>query len=262
MENVGENVEKAIENVEEIVEKAVESAGEVAKKEINKEIKKHPKRSTLTFILLFTLIIAFIGALAQQNWGTMIFIFVISLLIFLPLTIGKLSKIDIPSQLEVFAVLFIYATLFLGELQNYYATYWWWDILWHTSSGLAFGILGFFILYVLYKAEKIKTSPKVVAMFTFTFALSIGALWEIVEFTIDHTLGPISNNVFMQGSLVDTMYDLIVDSVGGLFSAVMGYLYLKKDSGIVVKSMTKELKKDNPGLFNKKTKKEQKDKRP
>jgi len=52
--------------------------------------------------------------------------------------------------------------------------------------------------------------------------------------------------------LVDTMKDLIVASIGALFSAVMGYLYLKKDSGIVVKPMTKELKKDNPELFKNK----------
>jgi hypothetical protein len=46
------------------------------------------------------------------------------------------------------------------------------------------------------------------------------------------------------------MKDLIADSIGALFSAIMGYLYLKIDSGIVVKSMVKEFKKDNPRFFN------------
>jgi len=223
----------------------------IVKKAIKKEIKKHPKRSTLTLILLFTLVVAFVGALRQYNWVSMLVIVIISLLICLPMVVGKLSKINIPLQLEVFAVLFIYASLFLGELKNYYAVYWWWDILLHTGSGLALGLIGFIILYILYKTKKIKTSPKTIAMFTFAFALAIGALWEIVEFTIDSTFGSISNNVLMQGSLRDTMWDLIVDSIGALFSAVMGYLCIKRESGIVVKPMVKEFKKDNPKFFKK-----------
>lgn len=245
--------------MENVVKKEIKREIKVVGKGVKKEIKKHPKRNTLTFILLFTLIVAFVAAFNQQNWVSMIFIVVISFLIYVPMIIGKLSNIDIPFPLEVFSVLFIYATLFLGELKNYYVKYPWWDTLWHTSSGLAFGILGFIILYVIYKSGKVKTSPKMIAMFSFTFALAIGALWEIVEFTIDSNLGPISNGVLMQTQvngcgLADTMKDLIVDAIGGLFAAIMGYLYLKKDSGIVVKPMAKEFKKDNPKLFKKKSK--------
>ncbi len=224
---------------------------------VKKEIEKHPKRSVVTIILLVTLVIAFFAALKQSNWISMLMIVIIGALICLPAVVGKLSHIDIPPSLGIFAVVFIYATLFLGEFNNYYAVYWWWDVLLHLSSGLAFGIIGFFILYVISKAGKIKAGPKVIAMFVFAFALSIGALWEIVEFTIDSTFGPISNNAFMQTvvngcGLVDTMKDLINDSIGGLFSAVMGYFYLKRDSGIVVKPLTKQFKKDNPRFFKKK----------
>src|SRR3989338_1264982 len=221
---------------------------------VEKEITKHPRRSVLVIILLITLIVAFIGALMQQNWVSMIFILVIAALIFLPTVIGRLSKIDIPVALEIFAVLFIYATLFLGEVKDYYVKYPWWDTLWHTSSGLAFGILGFIILYVIYKSGKIKASTKIVAMFAFAFALAIGALWEIVEYTLDITLGTSMQTVVNGSGLADTMKDLIVDSLGALFSSIMGYFYLKRDSGIVVKQVTKEFKKDNPRLFRKKSK--------
>jgi uncharacterized membrane protein YjjP (DUF1212 family) len=228
--------------------------------EVKGEIEEHPKRSVLTIILLFTLIAAFFGALVQHNWVFMLITFVTSILICLPMIIGKLSNIDIPLPLGIFFVLFIYASLFLGELKNYYAAYWWWDMLLHGTAGIAFGIIGFIILYVLYKTEKIKTSPKMVAVFSFAFALTIGVLWEILEFTIDSTLGPISNNVPMQTvvngcALVDTMKDLIVDAIGALFSAVMGYLYLKRDSwGVLVKLTAKEFKKDNPRFFRKRKK--------
>ncbi len=215
---------------------------------VKQEIKKHPKTSILTFVLLLTLVVAFVGALRQHNWIPMLMIVVISILICLPRIIGRLSNIEIPAKLGVYIILFIYTTLFLGELKNFYVRFWWWDVLLHISSGLAFGIIGFIILYILYKAEKIKTSPKIIAMFSFAFALAIGALWEIVEFTIDYNFG----TSLQGGSLVDTMKDLIDDSIGALFSTIMGYLYVKKESGIVVKPMIKEFKKDNPKLFEKK----------
>ncbi|MCX6748749.1 MAG: hypothetical protein NT076_04020 [Candidatus Pacearchaeota archaeon] len=219
---------------------------------LQKEIKKTPVRSSLTFILLGTLIVAFIEALRQYNWVLMLMIVIISVLMYLPKMVSKLSHINIPLPLGIFVIIFLYASLFLGELKNYYAAYWWWDIVLHTSSGVAFGIIGFIILYILYKTEKIKTNPKTIAMFTFAFAFAIGALWEIVEFTIDSTLGPISNNVLMQGSLKDTMGDLIVDALGALFVAVVGYFYIKNESGIVgivINPITKKFKKDNPRFF-------------
>lgn len=223
---------------------------------VKKEIKKHPKRAALTIILLITLIPAFFEALIQHNWTSLLLLIVISVLICLPVIVGKLLKIDIPLPLAIFAIAFLYASFFLGEFNNYYIKFWWWDILLHTSSGLIFGIIGFIVLYVLYKAKKIKTSPKMIAMFSFAFALAIGALWEIGEFTVDSVLGPLSNNALMQTvvngcGLTDTMKDLIGDSVGALFTAIMGYLYLKWDSGILVKSAAKEFKKDNPRFFNK-----------
>ncbi len=224
---------------------------------LKKEIKKYPKRSVLTLILLFTLLAAFVVALFQHAWVYMLYIVIISVVICLPVAAGKFYKIDIPLPLSIFAVVYIYAALFLGSLNNYYAKFWWWDVVLHTSSGLAFGIIGFFILYVLYRTKKIRASPKMVAMFSFTFALAIGTLWEIFEFTADSIfgMGMQVGNFFgtsmLGGNLADTMKDLINDSIGALFSAAMSYLYLKRDSGIVFKPMVKEFKKDNPRFFKK-----------
>jgi uncharacterized membrane protein YjdF len=231
------------------------------KENIKQPSVKHTKRNILTFVLLFTLILAFVLALIQHSRAYLLMTIIISVLIFIPRIMGRLYKVDIPAPLEIYAVVFIYATLFLGEINNYYNTFWWWDVLIHISSGLAFGIIGFIILYMLHKSENIKTSPKTVAIFSFAFALAIGALWEIIEFSIDSIFGPISNNVLMQSGtfywtnihtgLADTMKDLIDDAIGALFSGIMGYLYIKRESGIVVKPIMKELKKDNPRFFKK-----------
>src|SRR3989304_7271830 len=209
------------------------------KNRVRKEIEKSPKMALLTLVLLLTLLVSFIGSLVLRNWTLMLFTLFIAVLICLPRFIGKWSNVIFPESLEVFVIVFLYATLFLGELKHFYAAYWWWDVLLHTVSGLAFGVMGFFILYILYKTEKIKTSPKVIAMFLFVFALALGALWEIVEFIIDQIFGTKMQSgkfydaVIQNCGLSDTMKDLIDDSVGALIAAIVGYLYIKKETGTV-----------------------------
>ena len=68
-----------------------------------------------------------------------------------------------------------------------------------------------------------ETKSWALGLIAFCFALSIGALWEIFEFTMDQVFG-----LNMQKSgLVDTMWDLIVDMGGALIGASAGFFWLK-----------------------------------
>ena len=79
------------------------------------------------------------------------------------------------------------------------------------------------MLFILYNTNKIKAEPFTIAIFSFSFALAIGTIWEIFEFGIDNFFG-----LNMQKSgLVDTMWDLIVNSFGALFTSIIGFIYLK-----------------------------------
>src|SRR5690606_30887329 len=99
----------------------------------------------------------------------------------------------------------------------------------HGASGFLLGILGFLLVYVLNEKEEIglDMKPGFVALFAFVFAVALGALWEIFEFAMDSAFG-----LNMQKSgLVDTMWDLIVDTAGALVMAVLGYGYLRTAGG-------------------------------
>ena len=143
-----------------------------------------------------------------------------------PVVLGEHFKVRIPPEFELCAVLFVMASLFLGEVQGYYLKFWWWDLVLHTASGFLLGIFGFLLVHVLNEKENIQLSlkPGFVAIFAFMFALGMGALWEIMEFTIDQLFG---TNMQKSG-LQDTMGDLIVDSIGALIIAIIGYFYLSK----------------------------------
>jgi hypothetical protein len=129
--------------------------------------------------------------------------------------------------MQIIMIIFAFASLYLGELQDYYYRFWWWDTMLHTFSGIILGLVGFILIYILNRDDHIDVvlSPIFIGLFTFTFAVSIGVFWEIFEFAMDSFLGM---NMQKTG-LVDTMWDLIADCIGGGIAAVYGYKYLKED---------------------------------
>jgi hypothetical protein len=178
----------------------------------------------LTLCLQSLLIVGIVAAIFQRQWLTAFATGLILLVTLLPLVAGRTLDVFIPPELEGLAVLFVFASLFLGEVHGYYLRFWWWDLVLHTASGLLLGILGFLLVYVLNEKPDlgIDMKPGFVALFAFMFSLGLGALWEIFEFWMDSAVG-----TTMQKSLRDTMFDLIVDALGALAIALFGYVYLK-----------------------------------
>jgi hypothetical protein len=178
----------------------------------------------LTLILKVILIAGALLELLKGDWLAAIATLGVVIITFLPVALGQRFNVRIPPEFELLAVIFVYASLFLGEVHGYYLKYWWWDSLLHTSSGLLLGIFGFLLVYVMNEKEDLQFSlkPSFVALFAFAFALAMGVLWEIIEFAADQTFG---TNMQKSG-LIDTMWDLIVDGLGAFTIAILGYGYL------------------------------------
>jgi len=189
--------------------------------------------SAIVFIQL-AFVTAFILAIHEKDWLTSFLALVALVIVWLPPIIEKNLKIHFPLEFGFILNLFIYASLFLGEQRGYYTAFVWWDVVLHMASAIALGFIGFLIMYSIYRTEKVKIPRVLIVIFSFCFAVSLGAMWEIFEFFMDSTIG--SN---MQASgLVDTMWDLIVDVIGSLIVALSGYFYIKqegKKSGVFKK---------------------------
>ena len=152
-------------------------------------------------------------------------------------------------EFEVSAILFVFASFLLGDIHGYYERFWWWDLLLHGSSGVLLGLAGFLLIYILNSEEKVHVNlkPFFVILFSFTFAIAIGAAWEIFEFAMDSFFG-----LNMQKSgLVDTMWDLIVDTGGALISSIGAYFYIKRGTPLV-DTVVKRFINENPKIFLKK----------
>ena len=179
----------------------------------------------LTICLQAVLLVGAVLAIWQARWQLALTTLTIVALTVVPFAVGRRFQITIPPEFEALAVVFIYASLFLGEVQGYYVRYWWWDAVLHTGSGLGLGIVGFLLVYVLneHAEADVFMKPGFIALFAFMFAVGLGAIWEIFEFAMDQIFG-----LNMQKSgLIDTMWDLIVDTVGALVISVAGWGYLR-----------------------------------
>lgn len=151
---------------------------------------------------------------------------------------------------------FTFASLFLGEIHDYYNRFWWWDIALHSSSGVLLGFIGFLLVHVLNETEDIgmHMKPGFVALFAFMFALGIGVLWEIFEFIMDSVFGMEMQKPMLgdPSGLTDSMWDLIVASAGALVISVFGYVFLKTGSeGSFIERFIHAFIKLNPRLFGK-----------
>lgn len=213
--------------------------------------KKDPLLEKFHFFFIWAARISFlvvlIIAISGGNWGNVALIIFAILLTYLAVAIEKRYAIDIPIEFEISVVVLIFGAIFLGEIQEFYKVFWWWDLILHAFTGLMVGLLGFIILLVLYKGKRINAAPITIALFSFSLAAAIGGVWEIFEFIMDQTFG-----LNMQKSgLMDTMWDIIVNNAGALITSIIGYIYLRVGEAPVMGSIVRRFKKENPALVKK-----------
>jgi uncharacterized membrane protein YjdF len=146
--------------------------------------------------------------------------------------------------------LFLYAAIYLGEVQSFYYRIPHWDMILHGFSGGMLGALAFSFVRLLNKSDRVEMylSPLFTAMFAFCFSMTLGIFWEIYEYSVDGLLGlnmqkfmaEDGTNFIGRAALNDTMQDVLTDAVGALFTSLVGYVSLKYKKGWVEKVLLKK----------------------
>lgn len=208
----------------------------------------------LTVGLQVILVLGAALAVWQGQWLTAFTTVAVIAATLLPLLLRHRFRVFVPPEFEALAVVFLFASLFLGEIQGYYVRFWWWDLALHTASGFLLGILGFLLVYILNETEHIEVHmrPRFVALFAFMFALGLGALWEIFEFSMDRLFGMNMQKAMLgdPSGLTDTMLDLTVDALGAAVIAVLGFGYLRtQGSDSFLEQWIERFIESNPRLF-------------
>ncbi len=158
-------------------------------------------------------------------------------LTYYPSILSKKFGVYLPKRLQLIITLFIFAAQILGEIGDFYEKISWWDTMLHTISGVILGLVGFLFVYLLNEKGNINVnlSPRFVILFAFCFALTMGVFWEFFEFGADRIFGYNMQNFRMPGEdgLVDTMCDLIVDTIGAIIACIGGYIYIKRKKDVL-----------------------------
>ena len=163
----------------------------------------------------------------------------------LPSLLKRTLNLVIPSKMMLLFAVFLYCAIYLGEVRAFYYNVPHWDTILHTLSGAMLGALGFSVINFLNKTDRVpmNLSPLFVVVFAFCFALALGVVWEIYEFTADALLHTNMQKFALESgeplvgrdALMDTMKDLIVDTLGALAMSIIGYISLKYKKGWVEK---------------------------
>lgn len=157
--------------------------------------------------------------------GSVVFVTVAALVLtFMPGHLAHRVGLRLPPSFLAAIALFVMASLYLGEVYDFYDRLWWWDLALHMGSAAGFGLLGFLLVFMLFEGDRYAAPPWAIGVLSFCLAMTVGTLWEVFEFAMDTAFG---FNMTKSG-LPDTMGDVIVNAIGAALSALAGVIYLSE----------------------------------
>ncbi len=139
-----------------------------------------------TIMTCITIVIIVLTALNRQFEST--FTAVISLILFLmPTFVEKNFRVELPTTLEIIAVLFVFCANILGEIGEFYTKIPFWDDLLHFTSGFIFAAFGFSLVGIFNRNTRFDfhLSPIFLSIVALCFAVTVGVVWEFFEFSAD-----------------------------------------------------------------------------
>ena len=155
------------------------------------QVKRNKGLFTIYVLLRVSVILVMIAQFFNHNYENVFLCLLTLVLFFIPTFIETNYHIDIPDTLEIIMLLFIYAAEILGEIANYYQRFPIWDTMLHTMTGFLAAAIGFSLVDILNRNDKIKfeLSPFYMAFVAFCFSMTVAAVWEIFEFFMDNFFG-------------------------------------------------------------------------
>ncbi|WP_243249600.1 hypothetical protein [Clostridium sp. D46t1_190503_E9] len=134
---------------------------------------------------------------------------------------------------------FIFLSMYLASVWDFYSitNY---DKFLHLLSGAIIAIIGYVLfLYLTNEKARKEINPLTSAIFVILFATAAAGAWEIWEFTTDSLFGLHAQN----GSLYDTMWDIICGTVVGIITSIPIYMYSKGKDIKVIKYIIADVEK-------------------
>ena len=155
------------------------------------ELREHRSSFIVYFTLRILVIVMLVLQLLNRNYENVFLCALTLLLLVMPSLVQVTFKVELPTTLEIFILVFIFAAEILGEISEFYLVFPFWDTVLHTINGFLAAAIGFSMVDLLNQSEKIvfNLSPLFTAIVAFCFSMTIGVIWEFFEFGMDQLLG-------------------------------------------------------------------------
>ena len=155
------------------------------------ELREHRSSFIVYFTLRILVIVMLVLQLLNRNYENVFLCGLTLLLLVMPSLVQVTFKVELPTTLEIFILVFIFAAEILGEISEFYLVFPFWDTVLHTINGFLAAAIGFSMVDLLNRSEKIvfNLSPLFTAIVAFCFSMTIGVIWEFFEFGMDQLLG-------------------------------------------------------------------------
>lgn len=143
------------------------------------------------------------------------------------------------SKIMYYCILvFIFLSMYLANVWNFYGipNY---DKYLHLGSGVLIALIGYVLfIYLCGGKEQPGMNPLTPVIFSVIFSIAGAGIWEIWEFSTDSLFGLSAQN----GSLIDTMIDIICGTIMGLITNIPIYLHSKGKKVKFIENILNELK--------------------
>ncbi len=166
--------------------------------------------------------------------------------------IELILRVRLPLFVEITLMTFAFLATALSTVFGFYGLIPSWDTIMHTASGFIFSICGLCLAHLVFRDRLKGTFQTVIfLLFAFLFALAVGYVWELFEFTGDSIMkdsnlqgynndfvkkledGTYIKNSLRGSGLIDTMTDMFVNFGGAaVFFIGMLVLFLKKPAAL------------------------------
>ena len=137
------------------------------------------EQTVLARVIWSALLVTAIFAMFELRWS-LAFVALATLgLSLVPVLVARWAEIRVPPTFVTAIVLFVAATLFLGEVFDFYERFWWWDIAMHGGSAIGFGLIGFVLVFMMFQGDRFAAPHFAIAFFAFCFGVTIGAVGAV-----------------------------------------------------------------------------------
>ena len=230
------------------------------------------RAALVVWMLLRMIVLAvLIRSVMLGYWDNAFICLLVLFLFLLPSVLERRWGISFPSGLQIVIMAHIFAAEILGEIGCYYVRVPWWDTVVHTVWGFLCAAIGYALVDILNRKDSthFHLAPAFLAVVAFCFSMTIGVLWEFIEFAADRVflmdmqkdtvitqfasvlLDPTNSNIpirvkeltdvavngeslgvsgYLDIGLYDTMEDLFVNLIGALCFSLIGFFRSRSEN--------------------------------